>query len=790
MITSDIKLALRNINRNKITSIISILGLGIGLGCLFLLQALIIHETTFDKFIPGYKNVYKVYYDRNCLLPYPLGEEMKRDFPEVRNYFRIADFPNFVIRDTKNEMVQEHDLAFADTSIYRILGMKFIAGVPASSPTEISISQSMARKYFGKTVPLGKILQIMWINDLINLTITGVYKDLPANSTLYPQCITDMNLYADLYTMLVRNAWGEYGKDFKMTLNWDASSFYTYVVLNQNTDIGSLATKMQKYTEHIKDEKYKSLKYSLQPVKEIYLNSSNNKDYFTFFRAGNSSQLKYYWAISFVILLISAANYIFLTRASASGRLRELGTKKALGASQYSLSKQIIIESTIITVLSLIPASFLMDPGMKFINSTMNRTLNNEVFMNPLTWIALVSIVLFIGTVSGLFISYNISRTPALTLLSGKNSRRSGQGKWNYSFLVIHFALYLILTVCVLTVNKQVRYSQNSIKGMDLNNIIINGINTKPMKDGFTLLRDEIEKVPGVIKAAGASNIPPSTNNVPLTIALNTGEKNTFDGLMLGDGMTDVLGMEFVEGTGFGSLKSVTDLIFNESAAKKFNIKVGEKYMGAFNVVGIVRDFNAHSTMTAIEPMVIIQQNPLKYGILAVKTNGKNDKAVMKRLRELYNQIDPNEVFLPEYLSESVANLYLIDRNQAKLTGAFSILAAILAVMGLFGISLHSISRKTKEIGLRKVNGASVGGILVLINKDFIRWVFVSIAIALPLALFIVTKWQSKFAYKTEISWWIFVTGALSAILIAILTVSWQSWRAATRNPVEALRYE
>ena len=790
MITSDIKLALRNIKRNKVTSIISILGLGIGLGCLILLQALIIHETTFDKFIPGYKNVYKVNFDQNCLLPYPLGEEMKKDFPEVKNFFRIADFPYFVVKNSKNEMVQEYNLAFADTSIYKILGIKFMTGVPATTPTEVAISQRMATKYFGKTVPLGSILQIMWINDLINLTVTGVYKDFPANSTLYPDFITNMDLFADLYTKLVRNAWGEYGGNFQLTLNWDASSFYTYVVLNKNTDIQALTSKMQKYTEHIKEEKYRSLKYSLQPVEDIYLKSSDNKDYFTFFRAGNSNQLKYYWAISFLILLISATNYVFLTRATASGRLKELGTKKALGASRYNLSRQIIIESTFITILSLIPASFLMDPGMKFINSTLNRTLNNEVFLNPLTWLALVSIVIFIGAFSGLLISYNISRTPALTLLTGKNSERSGSGKWNYSFLVIHFALYLILAVCVITVNKQVRYSQNSIKGMDLKNIIINGVSTKTMKAGFELLRSEIEKVPGVIKAAGASNIPPSTNNVPLTIALNTGEKNTFDGLMLGEGMTDVLGMEFVEGTGFGTLKSVTDLIFNESAAKKFNIKVGEKYMGVYNVVGIVRDFNAHSTLRTIEPMVIIQQNPLKYGLIAVKTDGKNDKAVMKRLKELYTQIDPNEVFLPEYLSESVSNLYTTDRNQARLTGAFSILAAVLAIMGLFGIALLTISRKTKEIGLRKVHGASMTEILILINKDFIRWVLVSFVIAIPISFFIVTKWQSKFAYKTEISWWIFVLGGLSAILIALLTVSWQSWRASTRNPVEALHYE
>jgi putative ABC transport system permease protein len=790
MILTELKTSVRNIIRNKVTSIISIIGLGIGLGSLILLQALIIHETTFDKFIPGYKNLYKVRFDQNSMSAYPLGEEMKKDFPEVKNFFRLAQFTSFVMRDSKNELVQESNLAFADTSIFKILGIRFIAGTPASSPTEVAISQRMAKRYFGKTIPLGSILRIKWLDVPIDLTITGVYKDLPANSTLYPEFITDMRLFADMYTLLVRNAWGEYGRDYKLLLNWDANSFYTYVLLNQNADKMGLESKMQKYTEHIKDEKSRSLRYSLQPVEDIYLHSDANKEYFTFYRSGNSNQLKYYWAISFLILLISAANYIFLTRASTSNRFKELGTRKAMGASRYSLCRQIIVESTFITILSLIPASFLMDPGMKFINSTLNRTLNNEIFLNPMTWLALIVIVVFIGTLSGLFISYNVSRIPAITLLSGKSSEKSSAGKWNYSFLVLHFSLYIILVVCVLTVSKQVRYAQNEIRGMDPKNIIVCGVGTKQLKAGFAMIRSEIEKMPGVIKVAGASGLPPQPQNTPITLALNTGEKNTFDGLMMGQGMTDILGMEMVEGGGFGELKAITEVIFNESAAREFNIKVGDKYMGIYNVVGIVKDFNAHSLREAIQPMVIIQQNPSQFGLLAIKTDGTNDKAVIKRLREIYTQIDPNEIFVTNYLSEGISDLYTEDKNQARLTGAFSILAAILAVMGLFGIALLTIIRKTKEIGLRKVNGASIGEILILINKDFIRWVLLAVLIATPVSFYIVSSWINRFAYKTPVSWWIFVLGGFSAILIALLTVSWQSLSAATRNPVEALRYE
>jgi putative ABC transport system permease protein len=188
--------------------------------------------------------------------------------------------------------------------------------------------------------------------------------------------------------------------------------------------------------------------------------------------------------------------------------------------------------------------------------------------------------------------------------------------------------------------------------------------------------------------------------------------------------------------------------------------------------------------------MVILQQNPAKMGLLAIKTDGTNDTEIIKKIREIYNQIDPDEIFDVQYITENMKNLYSHEKNQASIMGAFSILATVLAIMGLFGITLITIARKTKEIGLRKVNGATIAQIIVLLNRDFVRWVFVSFIIGIPVLFYIMSHWQNRFAYKTDLSWWIFAIAGISAILVAVLTISWQSWRAATRNPVEALRYE
>lgn len=791
MIVQDFKIAVRNIIRNKVQSSISILGLGIGLGSMILLMALIVHEKSFDRFIPDYPNVYRIIFGQSPGTQYPLVDEMKKDFPEVKDFFRIFQANSIQVRNLKsNENSGNENVAFSDSSIFRILGIKLIAGTPVKSLNEITISEKMAKKYFSNGSPLGEILKVKINTEFVPLSVSGIYKDFPANSTLYPDFVADIKLSEKMFGA-IGNSYGEYGEVMSTALNWNLPYFYSYVILDKNADTKALAAKMQKYRELISEESYKKWEYQLQPVTEIYLGSAPYLAGFRFFRAGNENELKYYWSISFLILLISVTNYIFLTRAATSDRLREMGARKVLGASPKILHRQIILESNLMTLLSLVPASFVIDSGMSLINSTLNKTLSNEVFASPLMWILLISVVIISGTLSGVLIGYNISRIPPLLLLSGKTADKKSFKKWDYSFLTFHFSIYIILAVSVIAVSKQIKYSLTNYKGTNMDNIMVCGLNSPSLKSGFKAICSEMERIPGVEKVAGSSFIPLLTPYAPITLANEEGERVTFEGLVIGEGMAEMLGMEIIEGSAFGPYQiSGVEVLFNESSAKKYNIKTGDKYMGYFNVRGIVKDFHSHSLHTPIGPMVILQQNPSKMGLLAIKTDGTNDKEIIKRLRELCNQIAPDEIFEVDYITEYMQNFYSDEKNQAKIMGAFSILAAVLAIMGLFGIALISIARKTKEIGLRKINGASVFEVIIFLNKDIVRWVFVSLIIGLPASYYLMSVWQNRFAYKTELSWWIFGLAGLSAILIAVLTVSWQSWRAATRNPVEALRYE
>lgn len=787
MILADLKTTIRSIARKRVNSLISILGLGIGLGCNILLLALILHETSFNKYIPGYQNLFRIVLGNSGFTHYPLAEEMKREFPEVKDFFRFYQTDFIQLRNSRDEIVKDGNFSFSDPAIFRILGIKMISGTPASTSSEVAVSEKTAMKYFGDLSPLGEVLQVKLSDTFIDLIVTGVYSDFPASSTMYPDFIADIDLSEKLFSRFQKSL-GEYGNENLTRRGWEYNDFITFVVLDKNTNRVALAGRMKKYNEFITNENLKDMDFSFQPVTDIYLRSGEIGPA-PFLRAGNPGELKYYEAISLVILLISVINYIFLTRAATSDRLRELGTKKAFGASRVSLRNQIILESNIIALLSLIPATFVIDFGITFINNVLNKSLSTTIFQNPLMWIITGCVILFTGSISGLLIGFNYARIPAIILLSGKSDNHSRNLKLSNSFLVFHFSIYIILVAGVTTISKQIRYSMSGYVGINPRNVIVSNLNSNELKNSFTAICDEIEKVPGVIRTAGGSFIPPFGNLLPINLASPDGEKVRFDGLIMGEGMTELLGIEIKEGESFGEYSPAAGVLINECSAQKYNLHAGDNYLN-FKIRGIVKDFHAHSLHTQIQPLVILQQNPTRMGIIAIKTDGTNDEAVIKRLRELFNQFAPDEIFEVEYLTDQVSSFYGRERNHAKIMGAFSILATVLSMMGLFGIALISITKRTKEIGIRKVNGASVAGILYLLNKDFMRWILISIAVSVPASIYLMSEWLGRFAYKTRLSWWIFGAAALSALAIAMITVSWQSWRAATKNPVEALRYE
>ncbi|BAX79758.1 ABC transporter permease [Labilibaculum antarcticum] len=783
----NLTLAIRNIFKKKTQSIISILGLGIGVGCVFLLMLLYIHENSFNGSIPNEQLIYRVLQGNDCRTSFPLANTIKDEIPLVDNYFRYYQTADIELKDSRNEIQQDHRFAFADASIFDCLGIQFIQGKPAQTKSDVCISQAIAKKYFNSTEVCNQFLKIKLNNQFISLRITGIFKNFPANSTFNANFIADIDLTQEVLSHN-QKMYGHYGQENEEFKDWNHFPFHSYLLLNPKANPEAIVHNIQNYKERTNHEQRKTMDFSLQPITDIYLKSAEvNGDTFT--PAGNSKQLIYFLAIALFILLIAIVNYIFLTKAKIGVRLKELGTQKALGASSVSIKKQILLESNLISFISLVPAFFILALGIPFLNATLDRSLSFELFSMWQVWSLLIIIILLTGSVAGMAIGIHVSKVSTVLLLLGKVSQTPKIKSWNNSFLSLHFTIFIVLIIGVITVKKQLHYAQTGSQNINPENIIICELNSPELSNQFNVIQTEVGKIPGVMNSAGSSFIPPFNNFLPVNLQYEN-ERIQFDGLIMGEGMIELLELTIMEGESFGNFRTdQTEMIFNESAAKKYNLKAGEIFNGCY-VKGIVKDFNAHSLRRMIQPMVILQQDPKKMSLFAIKTTGKNDKTITESVQKIFKEISPDKMVRVYSLSDQITEFYQTEQQQAKLISAFSLLAIVLSVMGLLGMVLNTISIKTKEIGIRKVNGAKTYEIISMLNKEFAKWIVIAFLIACPIAFYVMNKWLENFAYKTELSWWIFALAGIIAIGITLLTVSFQSWRVATRNPVESLRYE
>ena len=785
----NIKIALRSIINNKVQSLVSVLGLGIGLGSIILISLLYMHENSFDRYIPENNQVYRLLHGTNSSTSFPIGETAKNEIPSIDDFFRYHQSREFEIRQKGKDIIEEHRFACADASIFNCLGIDFIIGKTAESRNEVAISEEMARKYFSNGDALNKTFEARLNNEFISLTVCGIYKDFPSNSSLAPNFISHTDLI-DEFLGTRNKRLGEYGSEVEtFKTDWQRDICITYFKINKKANPKDVTEQLQKYSDKFEDEKKREKAFSLQAATDVYLESEEIRD--TYSRRGNANELKYFVAIALFILIIAVFNYIFLTKAKMDGRLKEFGVKRALGAHTSSIRKQMLFEANIISLLSLVPAIIVVILGIPFINSTLGRTLDSQILSVWYTIPLLALIPLITGSFSGLIVGIKISKISPVLLLNKRSSMLPIRKQWSNSFLSLHFAVFILLIVGVLVLKKQIDYALNNFTAINVENVIVCELNTPELSQKFDVINNHVKQLPGVISTAGSSFIPPY--NWTLPIRLSNPENNetiVFDGLIMGKGMTELLNIEIIEGDHFGEYKeNPRRFIFNESAALKYNLKAGESFNG-FHIQGIAKDFTAHTLHSLIKPMVIIQQHPEKMSLFAIKTTGETDEEIKASITKLFKEISPDKMVSIYTLQEQINQFYVKEQNQTKLISAFSMLAIVLTIMGLFGMVLNTVSRKTKEIGIRRVNGAKISEIILMLNKDFIKWVALAFVIATPVAYYAMNKWLENFAYKITLSWWIFVLAGVLALGVALLTVSWQSWKAATRNPVEALRYE
>ena len=775
-----IKVSIRNLWKNKGTSIVNLLGLTIALTSSVLIFMWIYHEVTFDKFQKNYKNIYMVasewkYTDGKSDFimetPTPLAPFLKDNFPEVVKSTRFAK--QFGGRSLKSgdKKFLEQGLA-VEHSFFDIFTVNFISGTPKAfenNPNSIFISQNLANKFFGNQSPTGQSITFFENSETTKqYEVCGVYKDIPDNSSLQ---------FDFLIPVTIDNS-----------NNWYSFGYSTFILLPDNIDRKQLNLKIANYYD------YKKLGFNidwyLHPLKDMHFQS----DYQLFVYHPGDIQYVYIFSIAgSFILLIAVINFMSLTGVLSSKRVKESGIRKISGARRNRLAFSFLTEPMLLVFLSFLLTYILVEflhPSFNFFADSNLPSLHN----NMVVLLILFLIVVIIGAISGILPGMFIAAIKPIDAL--KQQKTIGNGTFRKYLIAFQFTLAIALLSSTFLINKQLNYIFHKDLGFQKENIIHIALNGKISKD-YSIIKQELLKNPIITKVTNNSPLLSSGIEVPdwTWSGISADQKHSIARIQADCDFTEAFGIKMAQGDYFSEgNSSVNKVVVNEEAAKVMGMEnplhqhlqlKGQDY----EIVGMVNNFHSRHFSHLIRPMLISYEESghnlyVHYKSVVDKTS------VVDFINQVYAKFNPESPFEYHFFNDEFVATYRNEHKMLELLFYFVIVAFLILCFGLYALSKQIALSKTKEIGIRKINGAHISEVIILLNRDFVKWVAIAFVIATPIAWYAMHKWLENFAYKTELSWWIFALSGLLALGIAILTVSWQSWKSATRNPVEALRYE
>ena len=809
MISNNFKIAVREISKDKIYAGIKIVGFAIGLAACFLIALYIKHEMSYDKHYKYTDRIYRVLQvrdrdgsiSRGTFLPSPFARTLVKEFPEIEIAGRLNAVElygagkNLVRVAGTRQNVDEPGFVYADQAAVEVLELPFISGDPdhaLEEPQTILITRRIAEKYFPNQEAIGKSLII---NDNVDnpFRITGVIENFPENSHL------DYNFLIGRY----ENIFGTYEEN-----TWNNWNYDVYVRVKKGTNISLLEKKLDYITtryiipdivETSGNQNYndlvKRLSFELQPIKDIHLKSSDVIDNQIH---GDIRMVWLFSALAIFILIIACINFINLSTAKSIKRSREVGLKKTIGASRENIIGQFLSESVIYSLLSVCIGVILTVLFLPLFNWFSGKTLSipwNEWWLYPL----LMATVLGLGFLAGLYPSFYLSRFKPVAILKGTGSKHKNGLDLRSGLVVFQFITTIVLIIVTLTINKQINYILNKKLGYEKDQVILlHGTNSLDNK--IRIFKEELLKIPQVQSASISDYLPIRGTLRNGNMFFRDGYETINEGLSGQRWVVDAdyvktLGMNILEGRDFSEDISSdrNAAIINESMAEGLNLvnPVGERITNGgqtWNVIGVIEDFHSENLRNEIAPVCLILGESTKY--ISVRASTSDMQQLIHNIDKLWSEFSPDQAFQYSFLDADFAMMYKDVERTSDIFLSFAVLAIIVACLGLFGLAEYTTKERTKEIGVRKVNGAKIKEILMLLNIKFIRWIILAFIIASPLAWYTTNLWLQNFAYHTSISWWIFALAGILTLGIALITVSRQSWRAATRNPVEALRYE
>ena len=806
MLKNYLKIAYRHIARNKFYSAINIVGLAIGITCALLIGLYVQHEFSYDTFHKDADRIYRVEsmftvqgkLDKFALTAFPLVHTMKAEIPEIEEVTRLRFMQNrLFIYDEKK--IYEDDVYLADSTVFDLFSYEFVHGDPATSlsePFTAVLTESFAEKIFGDIYPIGETIIA---GNGLTFRVTAIIKDLPDNTHVNFEMLTSMTtlrelMGADNYNSTATNGF------------WNIS-VYSYIKLRENTNSQAVLDKFQqfydKYMKELGDRINTSMTIRLTPLKNTHFLGDMQYD----FPTGNTSYMFIFIFVAVFILIIACINYMNLATARSVKRAREVGIRKVAGAPKSLLIRQFLSESVFLAFLSLIIAliaTYLLIPAFSQISGV---DISFNLGQNPLLILYILLATIVVGFISGSYPALYLSAFKPVTVLKGTIKSGKGSGVLRKVLVLIQFAITIIMLIGTLTVSRQLHYIQNKDLGFDEENILVLSVQDTTAVQNMATIRDEMAKHPDVLSTAITTSVPGRiTGKLIMRLEAEEGMTEKPLNLFMADAnFIDLMNMEILYGRNFSdSLASDAQkaVIVNEAAVKEMGwgedalgkrVLLGLRDDGTAlfdgEVIGVVKNFNYESLHNKVAPITIFSTDFPKTSI-ALKYNPENMQEVLGFVRETWENFMPEFPFEYEFLDDILNEYYIPEQKLAKIFTIFSLLSIFIACLGLFGLASYTTEQRTREIGIRKVLGASSQNIVSLLSKTFTKWVLLANIIAWPIAYFALKNWIANFAYRTQLSVLTFILAGIIAFLIAILTVLFQSLKASKTNPSITLKYE
>lgn len=808
MLKNHFKIALRNLLKYKAYSFINIAGLAIGIACCIVILLFVNDELSFDKFHKDSENIYRVTLDsrisnnelKAAVSPAPLAQALVKDFPQVKASARMINF-GFPVFRYGDKVYSEEKVFWCDSTIFDVLTFEFVKGeakTALNQPNTMVITEKMAKKYFGDEDPVGKFINS---DNRLDVQVTGVVKEFPENS----------HFHFDFLGTLA----GQQRGDDNI---WLGNNYYTYFVLQSGIDPKEFETRMnKKFLDYIGpqilqftgmpiEEHYKQglrYQYLIQPIEDIHLKSNLENE------IEPNSNITYVYIFSLIalgILFIAIINFMNLSTARSSGRAKEVGIRKTLGSTFSQLVKQFLSESVIMSFIAVMLSIGIVYALLPFFNDIAQKSLTLNLFSNFYFLPLLLLLSVFIGVLAGSYPAFFLASFRPVAVLSGK-LKRGAKGSFLRSGLVIfQFTISIILIVGTIIIYNQLQYIQNKNLGFNKEQVLIIH---KTDDIGIRVVNfiNDLKKNPNVINASNSNNVMGlSFNNTAYRMADQPEQSPILIWNLAADvNFAETFQIEMSEGR-YYSENRVTDstgIVLNEAAVKTLGIKgdpLGHEVFqfGGNNgngrtskIIGIVKDFNFETLHNEIRPLIINLWRAGGFGrYVSVRVAANNIQETINFIENKWLNFAGQQAFEYTFFDDDFARIYSSEQRTGKLFTSFAVLAVLIACLGLLGLAAYTAEQRTKEIGIRKTLGASVFSILILLSKEFTKWIIISNLIAWPIAYYVMTRWLEDFYYRTEIGIWIFLLSGIAALLIAIVTVSTQAIKAALTNPVDSLKYE